>query len=71
MVETLCHVANNFEFSRQASIHIPFSPEARLSLVHVIEVARMIVTLIDSAREQHYLQHASRDIESAEVEANR
>ena len=39
-----------FELSRQASIHIPFSPAARLSLVHVKEVARMIVTLIDSAR---------------------
>jgi UDP-glucose 4-epimerase len=38
-----------FELSRQAPIRIPFSPEARLSLVHVKDVARMILTLLDSS----------------------
>jgi len=31
------------------SIHIPFSPEATLSLVHVEDVARMLITLADTA----------------------
>jgi nucleoside-diphosphate-sugar epimerase len=34
--------------SRPRSIEIPFSPEATLSLVHVNEVARMLVTLTDA-----------------------
>ena len=39
-----------FELPRQlAPIHIPFSPEATLSLVHVEDVARMLITLADAA----------------------
>jgi nucleoside-diphosphate-sugar epimerase len=34
---------------RVDTIHIPFSPEAKLSLVHVEDVARMLVTLADTA----------------------
>jgi nucleoside-diphosphate-sugar epimerase len=30
------------------SIHIPFCPEATLSLVHVEDVARMLITLLDA-----------------------
>ena len=38
-----------FEPPRQLdSIHIPFSPEATLSLVHVEDVARMLITLADT-----------------------
>jgi len=32
-----------------AAIHIPFAPEATLSLVHVEDVARMLVILADTA----------------------
>src|SRR5260370_309803 len=34
---------------RMDTIHIPFSPEATLSLVHAEDVARMLVTLADTA----------------------
>jgi len=39
-----------FEWPQQlASIRIPYSPEATLSLVHVEDVARMLITLADAA----------------------
>jgi nucleoside-diphosphate-sugar epimerase len=38
-----------FESRTQDSVSIPFAPEAVLSLVHVEEVARMLLTLTDTA----------------------
>jgi nucleoside-diphosphate-sugar epimerase len=38
--------------SKQDPIHIPFAPEAELSLVHVEDVAQMLITLAESPRLQ-------------------
>jgi nucleoside-diphosphate-sugar epimerase len=43
--ETRPEVASSQGFT---SIHIPYSPETMLSLVHVEDVARMLVTLLDA-----------------------
>jgi UDP-glucose 4-epimerase len=40
--------AQIFELPPSDPIRIPFSPEARLSLVHVQDVARMLLTLVDT-----------------------
>jgi nucleoside-diphosphate-sugar epimerase len=36
--------------SDHSPIHIPFSPDAMLSLVHVLDVARMLLTLVEAPR---------------------
>lgn len=39
----------------QDAIHIPFSPEATLSLVHVADVARMLVTLAETSAMSNFI----------------
>lgn len=41
------------ENNRHDAIPLPYSPEARLALVHVEDVARMLLILLDSANIQH------------------
>jgi nucleoside-diphosphate-sugar epimerase len=42
-----------FEARRNSPIHIPYPPETILSLVHVEDVARMLVTLVDAPTTKH------------------
>jgi len=41
------------EDGRHDAIRLPYAPEARLALVHVEDVARMLLILLDSANVQH------------------
>jgi len=41
------------ENGRHDAIRLPYAPEARLALVHVEDVARMLLKLLDSANVQH------------------
>ena len=41
------------EDGRHDTIRLPYAPEARLALVHVEDVARMLLILLDSANVQH------------------
>ena len=50
---------------RQASIVIPFSPEARLSLVHVSDVARMVMTLADTGELRSSIYNAPAEVWTA------
>jgi nucleoside-diphosphate-sugar epimerase len=53
--------------SRQLSaIRIPYSPEAMLSLVHVEDVARMLVTLVDAPATKHAFYNTPVEMWTAE-----
>lgn len=49
-------------FPQPGSIHIPFSPEATLSLVHVEDVARMLVTLAETVEMSSFVYNAPVEI---------
>jgi nucleoside-diphosphate-sugar epimerase len=56
-------VASSQQFT---SIHIPYSPEAMLSLVHVEDVARMLVTLVDAPATKNAFYNTPAEVWTAE-----
>jgi UDP-glucose 4-epimerase len=54
-----------FESNSPAPIHIPFASDAKLSLVHVHEVAQMLVTLADASEIKHSIYNSPAEIVEA------